>query len=64
MKVFSIEKFVKDTESTEPGLSKDFLEAGWPYEIEGKTSEEIEEMGYSTHPDWMEEYPNWLEGQD
>lgn len=55
MRVFSVEKFIKDMSTINRESAEDSLKSGWPREIEGKTYREIEELGYYTDQDWMEE---------
>ncbi len=55
MKVFSLEKFKESKGLANYELSKEWVNAN-----DGKTEEELHELGYATHEDWMIEQEEWL----
>ena len=52
MKVFSIDAFKNDEAFHKYGV-KYSMKLGWPQKLDGKTIEEIKELGYSVSPKWM-----------
>ena len=55
MKVFSREKYLRVMDEIAPIRAEIRREYGWPFECEGKTKEECNELGYVIDFEWMEE---------
>ena len=54
-KVFSVKKFILwsiKADILESAIIS--LKSGWPFELEGKTADEINAMGYEWNEEWME----------